>query len=198
MNKISSAPWQPAKPEILAKQFSRLGWIGLWIQLALLTIPLLLLVYVLFLRNPESPQRIGIDLGNYLSYGSLLVMVFTTFWFFRYTRLAKRIANPGRRPSRSSVEKTLWVGIWASAIGVLFSMSLLFSAVGRMLFILLATPQTGIMVAPPMGSVPSQSLSAIDAVSLSSLLTILFGELVVMAFSVWLLFRTSRAPGAEA
>lgn len=62
--------------------------------LALLAIPVFLLIYVLFISSPESAQRRGIDLSNYLSTGSLLVMFFTTIWFFRYTRLAKRISDP--------------------------------------------------------------------------------------------------------
>jgi hypothetical protein len=61
-------------------------------QLTLLAMPILLLLYVLFFSRPESAQRRGIDLSNYLSYGSLLVMLFTTLWLFRYTRLGKRIA----------------------------------------------------------------------------------------------------------
>ena len=195
----ASAPWQPVKPERLSKQFSRLGWLGFWIQVAMLAIPLLLLVYVLFLRSPESAQRMGIDLSNYLSYGSLLLMVFTAFWFFRYTRVGKRIADPELRPPRASVERTLWVGVWASGLGIAFSMVLLFSAAGRMLFILLATPQTGLMVAPGPGGDPLQSISAMDAISLTSLLVILTAELIVLGFSVWLLFRTTKASaGGEA
>lgn len=192
----ATAPWQPVKPERLARQFSRLGWLGFWIQFAMLAIPLLLLIYVLFLRSPGSAQRIGIDLSNYLSYGSLLVMVFTTFWFFRYTRVGKRIADPELRPPRASVERTLWVGLWASGLGVAFSIVLLFSAAGRMLFILLANPQTGIMIAPGPGGDPVQSISAMDAISLTSLLVILAAELVVLGFSVWLLFRTTKASAA--
>lgn len=195
----ASAPWQPVKPERLSKQFSRLGWLGFWIQVAMLAIPLLLLVYVLFLRSPGSAQRMGIDLSNYLSYGSLLLMVFTAFWFFRYTRVGKRIADPERRPPRASVERTLWVGVWASGLGIAFSMVLLFSAAGRMLFILLANPQTGLMVAPGPGGDPVQSISAMDAISLTSLLVILSAELIVLGFSVWLLFRTTKASaGGEA
>ena len=192
----ASAPWQPVKPERLSKQFSRLGWLGFWIQVAMLAIPLLLLIYVLFFRSPESAHRIGIDLSNYLSYGSLLVMVFTTFWFFRYTRVGKRIADPELRPPRASVERTLWVGVWASGLGIAFSMVLLFSAAGRILFILLANPQTGIMIAPGPGRDPVQSISAIDAISLTSLLVILTAELIVLGFSVWLLFRTTKASAA--
>ena len=192
----ASAPWQPVKPERLSKQFSRLGWLGFWIQVAMLAIPLLLLIYVLFFRSPESAHRIGIDLSNYLSYGSLLVMVFTTFWFFRYTRVGKRIADPALRPPRAAVERTLWVGLWASGLGIAFSIVLLLSAAGRMLFILLANPQTGIMIAPGPGRDPVQSISAIDAISLTSLLVILTAELIVLGFSVWLLFRTTKASAA--
>ena len=192
-----STPWQPVKPERLSRQFSRLGWLGFWIQVVMLAIPLLLLVYALFFRGPESAQRIGIDLSNYLSYGSLLVMVFTTFWFFRYTRVGKRIADPELRPTRASVEGTLWVGLWASGLGIAFSMALLFSAAGRLLFVLLANPQTGLMVAPGPGGDPTQSLSAFDAISLTTLLAILAAELILLAFSVLLLFRTTRTPTAD-
>ena len=75
-------------------------------------------------------------------------------------------------------------------------MVLLFSAAGRMLFILLANPQTGIMIAPGPGGDPVQSISAMDTISLTSLLVILAAELIVLGISVWLLFRTTRASAA--
>ena len=188
--------WQPSNPKGLAKQFSRLGWLGFWIQFAMLAIPVLLLTYVLFFSDPESAQRKGIDLSNYLSIGSLAVMVFTTFWFFRYTRLAKRIADPELCPPQSSVMRTLWIGLGASSLGILFSMLLLMSAIGRMLFILMATPQTGIPLAQPGGD-PATTLAAVDAVSMTSLLVMHAAELIVLAFSLWLLFRVATRPAAE-
>jgi hypothetical protein len=191
-----SAQWHPANPERLAKQFSRLGWIGFWVQVALLAIPIFLLVYILLLSSPESAQRKGIDLGNYLSFGSLLVMLFTTFWFFRYTRLGKRIADPELCPPQSSVVRTLWIGLWAGCLGIFFSMLLLMSAVGRLLFVMMANPQTGLQIAQSLGSDPTKSLSAMDAASLTSLLFVLTAELVVLMFSLWLLFRTTR-PSTE-
>lgn len=193
-----STPWQPANPDRLAKQFSRLGWIGFWIQFALLAVPIVLLVYVLFVSSPESAQRRGIDLSNYLSFGSLLVMVFTTFWFYRYTRLGKRIADPELRPPQSSALRTLWIGLWAGCLGIFFSMLLLLSAVGRMLFVLMANPQTGMQIAQGLGTDPTKSLSAMDAVSLTSLLFLLTAELLVLTLSLWLLFRTTRPSAAIA
>ena len=198
MHNNPSTPWQPANPERLAKQFSRLGWIGFWIQAALLAVPIALLVYILFVSSPESAQRRGIDLSNYLSFGSLLVMVFTTFWFYRYTRLGKRIADPELRPPQSSALRTLWIGLWAGCLGIFFSMLLLLSAVGRMLFVLMANPQTGMQIAQGLGTDPTKSLSAMDAVSLTSLLFLLTAELLVLTFSLWLLFRTTRPSAAIA
>jgi hypothetical protein len=188
-------PWPPSNPGSLARQFSRLGWIGFWVQLVLVSIPVILILYVLFINSPESAQRKGIDLSNYLSYGSLLVMLFTIYWFYRYTRLAKQIVEPESCPPQASVMQTLWVGLGASCLGILFSMMLMMNAVFRILFILLATPQTGIPIAAA-GMDPAKTLSAIDAVSLTSLLFILTAELIVLAFSLWLLFQVTR-PAAE-
>jgi len=191
----TSVQW-PSNPESLAKWFSRLGWIGFWMQVALLAIPILLLIYVLFVSSPESAQRRGIDMSNYLSYGSLLVMLFTTLWFFRYPRLAKRIAVPESCPPQSSVMRTLWIGLWAGCLGILFSMLLMMNAVGRLLFILMATPQTGIPITSALGEDPGTTLSALDAVSLTALLFTLTAELIVLAFSLWLMFRVTR-PSAK-
>ena len=76
------AKWEPANRAGLARRFSRLGWIGFWAQLVLLAIPIALFIYVLFVAGPESARHRGIDLSNYLSTGGLVVMVFTTLWFF--------------------------------------------------------------------------------------------------------------------
>jgi hypothetical protein len=195
MSKKIKTPWKLSKPESMARQFSRLGWIGFWIQVVLIILPVILLVYVLFISSPDSAQRRGIDLSNYLSYGSLLVMAFTIFWFYQYTRLAKRIPDPETRPPKSSVLRTLWIGLGASCLGILFSMILMINAVLRILFILLATPQTGVPISATGGD-PAKTLSAIDAVSLTSLLFTLSAELIVLAFSLWLLFRVTR-PSAE-
>lgn len=196
MAKDLEAKPKPSNPESLAKHFLRLGWTGFWMQLALLLIPIVLLLYVIFIGSPESVQRKGIDLSNYLSFGSLVIMLFTTFWFYRYTRLAKKMVQPDTCPSRSSVMRTLWIGLGASSLGIFFSMILMMRAVFRLLFIVLATPQTGVPFAAPGGD-PSNILTAFDVVSLTSLLLILTAELIVLAFSLWILFRATRPSSAN-
>jgi hypothetical protein len=197
MSKEPKEKWRPSNPESISRQFSRLGWIGFWMQIALVSMPVILLVYVLLVSSPDSAQGKGIDLSNYLSYGSLVVMLFTIFWFYRYTRLAQRIVDPELCPPLSSVMRTLWIGLGASGLGILFSMILMINAVLRLLFILLATPQTGIPISATGGD-PARTLSAFDAVSLTSLVFILTAELIVLAFSLWLLFRVTRPSAVTA
>lgn len=192
------APWPPKTPEKLGATFVKLGWSGFAIQLLLLTIPLMLALYMILGFSPDSAARKGIDLGNYLSYGSLVITIFTAVWFFRYPRLGRRIASRDTSLSGGGVLRTIWVGIWASGVGIIFSMLLLFGAAWRMLFVMLANPQTGFMISPQIGGNPSQSISALDGISLLTLLILLTAELVVLGLSMWLLYRTATPePKAE-
>lgn len=189
-HEISNAKWPPANAKSLGRLFFRLGWFGFGIQAVLISVPIILLFYVMFVSSPESVQRKGIDLSNYLSYGSLVVMAFTTYWFFRYTRLAPKIPEPESCPPKSSVLKTIWIGVWASCLGIGFSILLLLRGIWRLLAILLATPQTGIPFAATGGD-PTMILTAFDGISLTTLVLTLSAELIVLAFSLWLLFRVS-------
>jgi hypothetical protein len=72
-----------------------------------------------------------------------------------------------------------------------FSMLLLFAESSRILFVMLANPQTGLMISPNIGSNPNQSISALDGISLLTLLILLTAELVVLGLSMWLLYRTA-------
>jgi hypothetical protein len=67
MQKNPTAPWQPANPTRLAKQFSRLGWIAFWLQLALLSIPMLLLMSAvgrMLLVLMATPPQTGVAITS--------------------------------------------------------------------------------------------------------------------------------------
>jgi Protein of unknown function (DUF3611) len=70
------------------QSFSRLGWLGFWMQLAVGAIPLALTIYALaFGRNPAPGTRAGFPLIEYLSIAGLLVLAFTLFFFAVRLRL---------------------------------------------------------------------------------------------------------------
>jgi DNA invertase Pin-like site-specific DNA recombinase len=141
-------------------------------------------------KSAMKAAATGVNLGNYVSLGSLLVMIFTTYWFFRYVRLGERLKDPAEPPPRSSVVSTLWIGLWAGCLGIVFSILLLLAAAWRILFVLLTNPQSGMLIAPA-GTNPAYSLSAIDAVSLTLLIIGLAIELMVLGLTLWLLYRTT-------
>jgi hypothetical protein len=186
----------PAGPRGIAKAFQRLGWTGFWLQVVLATLPILLMIYVLFFCESAAVQRRGLGLTEYLGLIGLLILLFTIVWSYRYTRLAKRMADPQRRPPRPAVIRTLWVGLWASCLGILFSMLLMMFEVGRLLFVFLRAPQGGIPVVQTETSTPSTWVSAIDMVSLLADLSVLAAELIVLAFTLWLLFRMTISAAA--
>jgi hypothetical protein len=173
----------------IARDFSRLGWIAVWIQSILAITPILLLCYVVFGKVAGSDAYWSVP--DYLAIFGLAILAFTTFWAFRYTRIAKRIMDPDRRPPRSSLIGTLWVGLWASSLGMLVSLVLLFIEVIRLLILFLRAPQAGVPVFQTQADDRLGWVSAIDAVSLLAELCTLTGELLVLGLTLWLLFRVT-------
>ena len=179
----------PANLKGVARSFARLGWIGFWLQIALATLPILLLIYVLLSNGSGSVLGRGIDLRDYVAFGSLLVLLFTTLWCYRYTLIAKRMLTPGQRPSSSSVIRTLWIGVVASCLGAFISVLLLFASVGRLLFVFMVAPQGGMPVIQTAADDRARWVSAMDMMDLMTLVFTLMAEFTLLAFSLWLLFR---------
>jgi len=121
-----------------------------------------------------------------------LVLAFTTLWFYRYTRLATKLADPARRPTESAVQRTVWTGITATTLGITFSMLVMLFEVAQLLIYFLRAPQAGIPVVQTTAGAASW-VSAADILSLMALLLTMFVEVAVLAFSLWLLLRTMVA-----
>ena len=184
---------RPSRNDSLARAFSRLGRIGFWMQIAIGAVPVTLTTYALIFGSARAAgTRSAFPLIQYLTIASLLVLAFTTVWFYRYIRLAVRLANPDQRPTDSFVQRTVWTGVMASTLGIVFSMLVMFFEVAQLLIYFLRAPQAGIPVVQTTGG-PASWVSAADIVSLMALLLTMFVEIVVLAFGLWLLFRTMTA-----
>jgi Protein of unknown function (DUF3611) len=123
----------------------------------------------------------------------LIVLVFTTIWSYRYTRLGKQIADPAQRPLEYEVRRVAWIGVAASAIGILFSMLVMSFEVVQLPLYFLRAPQAGVPVIQTTGGGKESWISAADIMNLLALNLSLFGELTVLVFSIWLLFRSMMA-----
>ena len=177
-----------------AKAFWRLGWIGFWTQIGFGFLPVVLTVYAfLFGRYSGAGTRAGDPLIEYLTFADLLLLAFTTVWSYRYTRLAQQLADPARRPPHSVVQRTAWIGVAAGATGIVFSMLVMLFEVAQLLIHFLRAPQAGVPVIQTTGAGTATWVSAADMMSLMALIISMFGELVFLILSLWLLFRTTIA-----
>jgi hypothetical protein len=189
---------QSAKIEGLANTFRRLGRFGFWLQVVLGGFPVALMLYVLLFTGSLSVSgtRAGLPLVEYLTILNLLLLLFTTIWFYRYPGLARRLLDPEMRPGASQVLRTVWIGLVASSLGAIFSMVVLILEVGQLLFYFLAAPQGGIpAIQTTPGTVGGAAswVSTVDIASIMALLLTLAAEVVVLVLGLWLLFRTSRS-----
>jgi hypothetical protein len=177
----------------IARSFTRLGWIGLWVQAALAILPLAMIFYVVL--GKATGRRETLTFVDYLAIVGLLILGFTALWSYYYTRVGRKLASPDTRPSWTSVVKTLWVGLWAGCAGVFVSMLLLIIEVTRLLVLLLKAPQGGVPVMRTEFDSRTLWISAIDIVTLLAELCTLVGELLIIGFTLWLLFQVTRASG---
>jgi hypothetical protein len=176
----------------LASSFSRLGWIGFWTQIVVGLIPILLMTYSFIFAQSVSGPRAGLPIVEYLTLAGLAILVFTTIWFYRYTRLAQLIRDPARRPAETELARTVWIGLLASSIAILFTILVMFIEVAHLLFYFLSAPQGGVPVIQTAGPTAASWVSAVDMLSLMSMVMTLMAELVVLIFSLWLLFRVTE------
>lgn len=181
----------------LAKTFRRLGRLGFWIQVVLGSFPVVLMLYIFLFTGSLSVSgtRAGLPLVEYLTILNLLVLLFTTLWFYRYPGLGRRLLDPETRPSEAKVHRTVWIGLVASSLGAVFSMIVLILEVGQLLFYFLAAPQGGIpAIQTTPGTVGGAAswVSTVDVASLMALLLTLTAEVIALVLGLWLLFRTSQ------
>jgi Protein of unknown function (DUF3611) len=191
--KMPDGTWSSTNAS-LSRAFSRFGRIGLWSQIVIGAVPVGLFVWaVLFGGSDRVSTRGGMPLVGYLTIGSMLVLAFTTIWFYRYTRLADRMVEPGRRPAIRTLQRAALVGVAASAIGIVFSVLVMMFEVVQLLLYFLQAPQAGVPVIQTTTSGSASWVSAGDMVSLMGLIASMLVEIVVLALSLWLLFRAHRA-----
>jgi hypothetical protein len=181
----------PSRSQSLAGAFIRLGWVGFWLQVVFGSLPLLGMAYYFVFSGSGTILRSRAGFVEYLTIANLVMLLFTILWSYRYTRLGKRIRDPERCPPASDLLGTVWTGVVVGAAGMLFSMIVILIEAANLLFYFLKSPQAGIPVIQTSGAAAEHWVSSVDMISLMSLILLLFAELVVLLFSLWLLFRTA-------
>jgi hypothetical protein len=180
----------------LARTFRRLGWLGFWVQIGIVAISAGLMGYAfIFDRQGGFGTRGQLALIEYMSLAGFLILIFTTIWFYRYTRLAARIADPERRPSARAIQRSAWIGVLSATTNVVFSLLVILFEIVQLFVYFLRAPQAGVPVVQTTGG-PASWVSAGDILSLMVLILTMVVEVVMVVFSLWLLYR-AMAVSAE-
>lgn len=182
----------PPRVNNLARTFLRLGWIGFWLQIVFGAIPALGIVYYFAFTHPNPDATGGFGFSGYLTIINMLILFFTAYWSYRYTRLGRQLADPTRSPSQTSLIRAVWTGVAAITVGMLISMITMVIEMANLVFYFLKSPQAGIPVIQTSGAAATYWVSSIDVLSLMALVLFVFAELIVLVFSIWLLFRTTQ------
>ena len=177
--------------ESVAGSFRRFGWMGVVVQVALALIPLATLGYFLFGR--ATGIRTELSITDVLAIVGLALLLFTTFWSYRYASMGSRMLEPARRPSYQKVNRVLWIGLWAGVLGIVTTLLLLIFGAARLLYLFMKAPQGGVPVIQTTAANRSYWVSSMDIFSLLAELCVLTGELLVVAFTIWLMYRLSLA-----
>jgi 3-oxoacyl-(acyl-carrier-protein) synthase len=111
------------KLQYIAKTISFTGWITVWVQLALVIVSGLALLFAATGRDFTQQQNTGLGVGIFWGVCGILVLLFSVYWNFRYTRLSKRLANPNPtlHPSKAETVRAIRLGIMVSLVGILIS-----------------------------------------------------------------------------
>jgi hypothetical protein len=156
------------KRERIANTLRLVGWVSLWLQLALGAACVLMVLFAVSGRNfsqivtrtPNTPSAglvnstptptPGSGLGIFWAFCGILALLFSIYLFFRVTRFARRLhnPNPALHPKKTEVIKLLKIVVVASLVGMLLTILGGGSSVGVLLEKSIAQPQ-GVAIYDP-------------------------------------------------
>jgi len=178
-------------PAQIARNCRRLGWIGFWLQAVLGLIPLLVVLGLVFSRLAQWTGGL-FSLGLWLAILCLVFLVFSTYWSYRYTRLAVRLEEPEARPSKTGVKRTLRIGLVANLSVMAIAIVIALGRVSQLTLRMLTLPQ-GATVVPSNPIVDQGALvSPSNMLAIQALVHAMAAGLVGVVIALLLVQQVSR------
>ena len=178
-------------PEQIARNCRRLGWIGFWLQAVLGLIPLLVVLGLVFSRLGQWPGGL-FSLGLWLAVLCLGFLIFSTYWSFRYTRMARRLEAPEARPSKSGVKRTLRIGLLANLAVMAIAVLIALGRVSQLTFRMLTVPQGATVVTPNQTVAQGALVSPSNMLAIQAMVYAIAAGLVGVIIALLLIQQVSR------
>jgi len=178
-------------PEQIARNCQQLGWVGFWLQVFLGLIPLLVVLL-------SVVSRLGQWTGNLFSVGLVLAilclgfLVFSTYWSFRYTRMAARLRVPESRPSKSGVKRSLQNGLLTNLTVMVLAVAIALSQVSKLTIRMLTVPQGATVVMPNQTAAQGALVSPSNMLAIQALVHAIAAGLIGVIIALLLIQQVVR------
>jgi hypothetical protein len=185
--KVNPSLISPAQQKVIST-FRWVGWFAFWIELALsIGIGLVLLVAVSG-RNFATQTNTGIGIGIFWAICGVIVLCFSIYAAFRYTRIAKRLRNPNSTfyPKKSDTIKFLRLAVFVSLLGILLSLLGAGATIGVLVAKAVSQPP-GVAITDP-----NKIIRALDVFVAVANINSIAGNFVGAITSLGLLYWTHR------
>ncbi len=188
MNDTPNNVSTPVTIKRIATNLQRIGRFGLLVQLVPGALAGFLLLFSIVWTTTRGSTR---NTGGGLIFAvlSLVVLLVSLFWFFRYTKTAERFQDANNRPSKADTIKLLRSGVKISAVGLAFGIlgaeTLLFSLTVKSFGILNPFAIQGAVYGT--SSLAGIAVQPIDVLLSFANTQTIFAHFVGLACSSWLL-----------
>lgn len=180
-------PSIPPELQRIASEIKWTGIIGFWFQLAVGIVSVFALAVSVAQGSVAQASRTNTGTGIFFAVGGLLALAASTYFFFRYTRIARLFYNPpAQRPKRTDTLREIGIGRTISIVGTLLSIIGTQAVVGTVL--LKALTQTGNLA----GGQGGCAVAAADVFAIEANTAILTANFFGLALTLWLLNRLTH------
>lgn len=176
----------------VANTFRLTGWIGFWIQLVLVIVSSLILLFAAASGGRSdslSSTNPGTAPGLFFALCGILVLCFSTYWCFRYTRIAKQLQAPDHslRPSKGKAIQAIRIGLITNLVGMLLTLLGAEATVGGLLAKSLSQSQGVTTIYDP-----SRLIQSLDIFVVQATTNVVIAQFAGLVTSLWLLQRINR------
>lgn len=176
----------------MANTFRLTGWIGFWVQLVLVTVSSLILLFAAVSGGPNdriNSTNPGTGPGLFFALCGILILCFSVYWCFRYTRIARQLqsSDPTVRPSKGNAIQAIRIGLIVNLAGMLLTLLGSEAIIGGLLAKSLAQAQGVTTIYDP-----SRLIQSLDIFVVQATTNIIAAQFAGIATSLWLLQRVNR------
>jgi hypothetical protein len=182
-------PSTPPELQNIAANIKWTGIIGFWFQLSVGIVSVFALAVSIAQGSVAQASRTNssTSTGIFFAIGGLLALGASTYFFFRYTRMARLFFNPpAQRPKKTDTLRVIGVGRTITIVGTLLSIFGTQIVVGTVL--LKALTQTGNLA----GGQGGCAVAAADVFAIQANTAILTANFFGLAITLWLLNRLTH------